>query len=593
MSAAHVLIVDDDAALLQALPATIQLRMPGARVDTADSAQHALQCIAETDYDAIVSDIKMPGMDGIALLREIQARRPHIPTLLITGHGEHHLAIEALRGGAYDFIQKPIDRTYFIASLNRAIQMRQLTRQVEAQRAALEHHADDLERTVEARTRELVRANQAKDELLADRDRALAATRTAQQRLAFLAEASTVLSTTLDYETTLQNIAQLAVPMLADWCFVDLFESDGSFRRLAVAHADPALAPLARRFQRQYAPVHHLEFGVSSVAGSGQAELYNDIPEAALTALARDGEHLAALQEMQPRSYMGVPLQARGHALGAISFAITTSNRRYGPDDLLLAEELSRRAALAVDNARLYREAQEAIQAREEFLSIASHELKTPLTAIQLQVDSLLLYADDGRLVKLAPAQSRRKIETLARQITRLTKLVNELLDISRIINGRIVLEYEPGELGSLVRDTIARFGDELALGGCTLELYEHGPIHGRFDRLRTDQIVTNLLSNAIKYGPGKPIEMHITADAATAQIVVTDHGIGIAPEHQERIFARFERAVSTRNYGGLGLGLYIVRQVLDALGGTISVRSELGVGATFTVTLPRTPPDP
>ncbi|HEV7127584.1 MAG TPA: hybrid sensor histidine kinase/response regulator [Ktedonobacterales bacterium] len=161
-----ILIVDDDTALLQALPEALRLRMSEVNVEISDSAPAALQRIASTDYDAIVSDIKMPGMDGLALLQRIRSLRPATPTLLITGHGEHDLAIQALRGGAYDFIQKPIDRDYFIASLGRAIQMRQLSRQVEQQRLALERHASSLEQVVQERTRELREANQAKDEFL-------------------------------------------------------------------------------------------------------------------------------------------------------------------------------------------------------------------------------------------------------------------------------------------------------------------------------------------------------------------------------------------------------------------------------------------
>ena len=167
MSVPHVLIVDDDLALLSALPEALQLRMDSVLVDTCDSAREALTRIASTDYDAIVSDIKMPGMDGLALLAEIRAVRPKTPTLLITGHGEHDLALQALRGGAYDFIQKPIDRDYFVAALTRAIQVRQLSRKLEAQQASLERHAAELECTVEARTHELREANRIKDEFLA------------------------------------------------------------------------------------------------------------------------------------------------------------------------------------------------------------------------------------------------------------------------------------------------------------------------------------------------------------------------------------------------------------------------------------------
>ncbi|GER91970.1 hybrid sensor histidine kinase/response regulator [Dictyobacter vulcani] len=166
MTEAYILIVDDDTALLQALPQALYLRMPGAKVDTSDTAMDALELIKANDYDAIVSDIKMPGMDGLVLLSKIQELRPDIPTLLITGHGDHRLAIQALRGGAYDFIQKPIDREYFVAALRRATQTRQLRRQVVLQQQALEQHARSLEMTVLERTKELIQANAVKDEFI-------------------------------------------------------------------------------------------------------------------------------------------------------------------------------------------------------------------------------------------------------------------------------------------------------------------------------------------------------------------------------------------------------------------------------------------
>lgn len=166
MTEVYILIVDDDTALLQALPQALQLRLPGVKVDTSDTAIGALELIKSNDYDAIVSDIKMPGMDGLALLAQVQQLRPDIPTLLITGHGDHSLAIQALRGGAYDFIQKPIDREYFVAALRRATQTRQLRRQVLEQQQALEYHAKSLEMTVQERTRELMEANAVKDEFI-------------------------------------------------------------------------------------------------------------------------------------------------------------------------------------------------------------------------------------------------------------------------------------------------------------------------------------------------------------------------------------------------------------------------------------------
>src|SRR5438067_4844170 len=187
MDNGRILLVDDDTALLQALSQVVSLRMTAVQVDTSDSALQALELIQAQDYDAIVSDIKMPGMDGLTLLSRIQQVRPETPTLLITGHGEHDLAVQALRGGAFDFIQKPIERDYFVASLSRAVRLRQLSREVDEQRAALERHAAELERTVEARTRELRAANEAQAELLVRERAARAEAEEAHRHLTALA----------------------------------------------------------------------------------------------------------------------------------------------------------------------------------------------------------------------------------------------------------------------------------------------------------------------------------------------------------------------------------------------------------------------
>jgi signal transduction histidine kinase len=271
--------------------------------------------------------------------------------------------------------------------------------------------------------------------------------------------------------------------------------------------------------------------------------------------------------------------------IGALSFV--TSARNYDEQDLALARELARTAALAIDNARLYREAQHAIRLREEFLSIASHELKTPITALQLQVQSLLsglARSPEGP----SPERLRRSLETVERQVGRQTQLVNDLLDVSRIGAGRLELHPEAVHLSSLVREVAERFEPELTRTGSTLGLELSPEAIGFWDRLRLDQVVTNLLSNAVKYGRGNPIHLCTLVEGERVRLTVGDGGIGIAPESLSRLFNRFERAVSERNYGGFGLGLWITRQIVEAMGGRIAVESELGVGSTFTVELPR-----
>jgi len=183
------------------------------------------------------------------------------------------------------------------------------------------------------------------------------------------------------------------------------------------------------------------------------------------------------------------------------------------------------------------------------------------------------------------------RIITSERQVERLTALINSLLDISRITAGRLDLDLEPVDFAAVVRDAAARFREDLARAGCSLEIQTDGPCVGEWDKVRLEQVVTNLLSNAAKYGSSRPVEVTVSGDGPTAVLSIRDHGIGIPPEHRSRIFERFERAVSDRHYGGLGLGLWIVRQIVEALGGSIRVESETGEGSTFTVLLPKAAP--
>jgi PAS domain S-box-containing protein len=254
------------------------------------------------------------------------------------------------------------------------------------------------------------------------------------------------------------------------------------------------------------------------------------------------------------------------------------------------------------DRRELEAELRHAVQARDEFLSIASHELKTPLTSLQLQIENLNRNIARRAQPGAAPSPATDKIQNggqaASEQVRRLAHLVDLLLDVSRINSGRLRFDYNDLDFGQIVHDIVDRWrpiangvGADLVLsrsvadGGASLDLA------GTWDRLRLEQILNNLISNAVKYGPGKPIRVRITADPTSVRLEVSDHGIGIKPEDTERIFERFERAVSSRNYGGLGLGLWITHEIVTGLGGAIGVTSEPGQGSTFTVELPRRPP--
>lgn len=408
--------------------------------------------------------------------------------------------------------------------------------------------------------------------------------RRAERRASFLADAGRALAASLDYQTTLAEVANRAARDQCDWCVVLLVEPGGPPIRL-VGHRDPVAARGTGLALAEEVLDPEGRVGAAAAMESADGSVTKSIDEAALRRIARGPEHLERLRAAGLRSLASVPLRARGETLGAITFACSSSHR-FEAADLALLRDLARLVAAAIDTARLYRRAQEAIRVRDEFLSIASHELKTPLTSLALQADSLRAAAARGRV----PEPIAQKAEVIRRNVDRLTRLITNLLDISRIGAGRLELELEELDLSELVREVVVRFEEELERAGCEVRLDAQAPAVGRWDRLRLEQVVTNLIANAVKYGPGKPVEVTVRTEGERTLLQVRDHGIGIPREAQRRIFERFERAVSDRHYGGFGLGLWIVRLIVDALGGTIAVVSEPGQGAIFTVELGRTP---
>jgi signal transduction histidine kinase len=276
---------------------------------------------------------------------------------------------------------------------------------------------------------------------------------------------------------------------------------------------------------------------------------------------------------------MAVPLVVKEAVAGAITL-IGPPMCRYREADLEFAETLARRAALSVENALVYDKAKEALKVRDEFLTIAAHEIRGPLTSIHLAVQALL---DD----RVASAEKPKVLAIIEREDRRVGRFVNELLDLGKIRRGPIQFNLEQVNFGDVVREAAGNLAGELSRSRSTLSITMEGDLVGQWDRYGLTTVATNLLSNAIKFGEGKPIAITVSERQGVTTLQIKDHGIGIQPEMLERIFNPFERGVSSRNYGGLGLGLFIARTIVEGLGGTIDVKSKPKEGATFTVELP------
>lgn len=401
----------------------------------------------------------------------------------------------------------------------------------------------------------------------------------------FLVEATNKLAQSIDYHTTLAQLTRMCVPYLADWCTVFIIERDGSIERLATAHADPAKEEVAQELQRKYPPGRNNPFAIPVLRG--ETVLIPELDEAKIAATTQNEEHRQLVLKLGPKSMIVVPLMLHGRVLGALSLMATGVHPTYNMNDVDMATRLADRAAMPVENARLYLEAQEAVKARDEFLSIASHELRTPLTSLNLQLQGLLKSVQVEGLRNLPQDRVKRRLQGAHEQVQRMADLVNRLLDVSRIGAGRIELEVEEINLVGLVGEVLDRFDLELKAAGChlTFDMLDHPIV--RADRFRLDQVVTNLVSNAIKYGRGNPIQVVVDCKDGDAVLSIEDQGMGISRDNIDRIFERFERASGSNSITGLGLGLYISKRLIEAMGGAISVSSKIDVGSKFTIELP------
>jgi PAS domain S-box-containing protein len=412
----------------------------------------------------------------------------------------------------------------------------------------------------------------------------------AQEALRFLAEASNILAGSLDYDTTLASVAKLAVPTIADWSSVDML-SDGGLKRLAVAHVDPEKVALGRELHERFPPNMKARNGVAQVLRTGKAELIPEITDELLQAVVEDPDLLNIVRRLGLRSSLCVPLRARGRVVGAMTLACAESGRRYTEDDLRLAEDLARRASAAIENAMLYRAAEEANDAKDEFLAVVSHELRTPLNAILGWVHML---RDGG----LSDDKKMRAIETIERNARSQNQLIEDLLDVSRIVSGKLRLEVENVDLSLVIERAVETVRPAAIARNVTIRVLldpNACPVFGDPNRLQ--QVIWNLLSNAVKFSPkDREVEVALRKLESSVEIIVKDQGQGIDAAFLPYVFERFRQAdaSTTRTKGGLGLGLAIVRKLVELHGGTVHVESEgIGRGATFCVSLPISPARP
>jgi signal transduction histidine kinase len=556
-----VLLVDDHPADLYALER--HLRPLGLPVVTARSGEEALERAASLEVAVALVDVRMPGIDGMETARRLrtgEGRRagpaaPPPPIILLSELARDPEALQrGYSAGAVDFLAKPVEP--------------QVLRNKVAALAAL--------------------AAPALHPALPSSLPPSLLTAPAEERLALLMRVGALLSAALPEDALPERLAALLVPALADVAWVDLLV-DGTFRRLGLAaHAGVAAELAARARDYSLAPEAAPLHPPTAAFLARRAVLVPDLDEALLPGLTHDAAHAEVWRGLRLRALLSVPLMARDRALGALTLA-RHAPHAFGREDVELAEEVARRTALALENVRLEHSARGAVRLRDEFLSVASHELKTPLTPLQIKLQALRRsLSAPGGPGRVGTDHVVRELTQAEAQLKRIHTLVDDLLDVSRLARGRLALRLEDVDLSALARNIVSELAPLAQRAGCRVEVEAPSAVVGRWDWMRLGQVASNLLSNALKYGAGLPVHVSVGQRGGRALLQVRDGGIGIAAGDLPRIWGRFERAVSDRHYGGLGLGLYITRQLVESHGGHIGVESAgEGQGATFTVELP------
>jgi signal transduction histidine kinase/response regulator RpfG family c-di-GMP phosphodiesterase len=532
----------------------------------ATSGKEALRCLLKQDFAVILLDVNMPGMDGFetaALIRQ-RLRSETTPIIFISAVNDTETHVS--RGyslGAVDYILTPVVPEILRAKIAVFVDLFKKTEQVKRQ-------AEEREKLI-----------------LEQAARAEAEAR--QERLAFLADASNVLASSLEYHKTFHSLAHLVVPRLADFCVVLASEEDGGLRQVAVAHSNLLDEPALRKLAEEFPASSAAKIGGAYVVKTGQSEMCCDMDNGALQEVFERPEDRDLLRSFAPTSFIAVPLKTYDRVLGAIVMVNTGEGRMCGPEELALAEELAHRAALAIDNASLYKEAQKARAeseranlAKDSFLAMLSHELRTPLTPVLTSVLALEQTDDLSDETRASLQMIRRNVELEAR-------LIDDLLDLTRISKGKVQLSLEEVDAHSLLRNALEICQADIDKKNLSLRTdFAAEKVCLEADPARLQQIFWNLIKNAVKFTPeGGRLEIRTGNDDGQLRVQVSDSGMGIDAETLPKIFNAFEQG-DRMQLGGLGLGLAISKALVETHSGRLTAESPgKNQGATFTAMFP------
>lgn len=404
----------------------------------------------------------------------------------------------------------------------------------------------------------------------------------ASNKIKFLAEAGQILASTLDYNVTLLSVAKLLVDNIADFCIIDILEND-EMKRVVVKTAKKSDQEIANKFFK-YPPDPRNKLAIYDAATAGMPILIKEATHQWLKTVSQIKQEREIVKKLKLRSFIFAPLKSRGKVIGVLTIASNKDGFSYSEEDVIFIDALAGRAGLAVDNSRLYSEAQNALRTRDEFISIASHELKTPLTSILLSLQFALRHLRKEK----SDHQVISALEIGISESKRLSALMNDLLNISVISTGKLKIEPEKTDLIRLINDSIEGFHLRRNKKPIKIE-FKHNEKHiwGDWDKIRLGEVFSNIISNAIKYGKGKPVLISVQGKKRKVIIEIKDRGIGIAKDETGLIFELFRRTRIAAEYKGMGVGLYVSRQIIEAHGGSVKVKSTSARGSTFIISLP------